>query len=336
MYREGDFIQLMLLFLDPEFENHSPEETAIEWAGQWDKELHDAFEEAKKLRNPLAMMRAADSIRDSAHEWNPEMFIVFGKKKLRSIQRQLRAYIDEWIDSGFQSDGSEIPSHRNFKPRFRDNGDGLATSRPRWDSPPEAYDPPPAAVSALAKLHRGKAVPFGMHYEIEIERETKPFVELRIGARGGIDYFLGRGWLGSSAELRAAQIFYWFYRSNWVLLLMRCNRCKAFSMPKTRPRRKYERGWHCDKCRNSAAAQAATDATRARLREQWFALAVDAYRDYRSETRRSTHDVSAFITERVNKSLPYSSRIKRNTITRNLKEIRAQVELKGEDRNAKG
>jgi hypothetical protein len=46
--------------------------------------------------------------------------------------------------------------------------------------------------------------------------------------------------------------------------------------------------------------------------------------------------VSAFLTERVNKNLPYSARIKRNTITRNLKEIQARAESKGEKRNAKG
>jgi hypothetical protein len=46
--------------------------------------------------------------------------------------------------------------------------------------------------------------------------------------------------------------------------------------------------------------------------------------------------VSAFITERVNKHLPYCDRIKRNTITRNLKAIQAKAELKGAKQNAKG
>jgi transposase-like protein len=314
----------MLLFLDPDFENHSPEETAIEWASRWEEEQHDALKEAKKSKDFQAMMLAVSAMRASVHEWNPEIFIVFGKRKLRSIQRQLRAYIDEWIDSGFHSDGSEFPSKRNFKPEFRNNGDGTDTSRPKWNSPPEAYAPAPAAISAIARLHRGKAVPFGAHYEIEIEKDAESPVAMSISSRGGVDYFLRREWLGSTDGLRAAQIFYWFFRSGFVFLLMRCNRCKALSMPKTKPRRKYERGWHCDKCRNSAAAQAATDAKRAQQRERWFALAVDAYREYRSKPRRSTHDVSAFLAERVNKSLPYSSRIKRNTITRNLTKIQAE------------
>lgn len=336
MHNEADFLLFMLRFLDPDFENHSPEETAIEWAGQWEEDQLDAFRKAEDSRDIQAMMSAAYSIRESVHEWNPEIFIVFGKEELRSIQRQLRVYIDEWIDSGFQPDGSECPRKRNFKPIFRNSGDGTAPGRPKWNFPPEAYNPPPAAVTALAKLHRGDAVPFGMHYEIQIEKGIEPAIAMSIAPRGGIDYYLRRAWLGSSAELRAAQIFYTFYRSNFVFLLMRCNRCKALSMPRIKPRKRYERGWHCDKCRNSAAAQAATDAKRNQFREQWFALAVDAYRGYRSKPRRSTHDVSAYLTEQVNKRLPYSTRIKRNTITRNLKEIQNRVELKGEDRNAKG
>lgn len=325
----------MLVFLDPAFENLAPKESTVEWTCQWEDEQLEAFREAEKRRNGPAMLRAARAIQASLNEWNPEIFLVFSKKELRSIQRQLRAYIDEWIDTGFVSDGSEFPDRREFKPRLRDRGDGTAISRPKWNEPPEDYAPPPAAVCAIAKLHHGKAVPSIGRYRIDVEDNAKSPVEMSISPGGGVNYFLrekGR----RNTELRAALIFYWFYRSNWVFWLRRCNRCKALSMPTTKPRKRYERGWHCDKCRNSAAAQAATDARRARLREQWLGLAVDAYREYRSSPRRSTNDVSAFIAERVNKRLPYNSRIKRNTITRNFKEIQIRAAKTGAKRNAKG
>ena len=336
MDKEAEFALFLLEFLDPDFEKNSPNETAIEWASRWEDEQHTAFRVAEEARDIRSMFRAAHSIRNSVYEWNPSMFIVFGKTRLRSIQRKLRTYIDEWIDSGFQSDGSECPRMRNFKPPYRGGSEEAATPRPKWDSPPEAYSPPPTAISALAKLHRGKAVPFGGHYEIDIEKGTKSTIQMRIDSRGGIDYFLRQESLGSNAELRAAQIFYWFYRSGWVFSLMRCNRCRSLSVPTTKPRKRYERGWHCDKCRNSAAALAATAAKREQFREQWLALAVDAYTEFVSRPRRAAHDLSAFITERVNRDLPFSDRIKRNTITRNLKQIQARAELKGAKRNAKG
>jgi transposase-like protein len=335
MHSQADFMAFMLWFLDPDFGIDSPEKAAIEWTSQWEEEQHNAYQEAKNRRDIPAMMRAAGSIRDSIYEWNPEIFIEFDKDKLRSIQQRLRAYIDEWIDTGFQSDGSECPGKRNFQPMFRGWSEGAAATRPEWNSPPEAFEPPPAAISALARLHRGKAIPFGRHFEIEIEKDTKQSVQIRIHPDGGIDYFLSKEWLGSDAELRAAQIFYWFYRSKCIFFLMRCAHCKRLDVPKTKPRRRYERGWHCDKCRNGAAALAATSAKRGQVREQWSALAVNAYREYTSKSRRATHDVSAYITERVNKHLPFADRIKRNTITRNLKAIQAKAELKGAKQNAK-
>lgn len=336
MNNQSDFMAFMLWFLDPEFGKDSPEETAIEWTAEWEEEQFDAYQKAKKSKDIPAMMRAAGAIRASAYEWNPEMFIEFDRDRLRSIQRKLRAYIDEWIDTGFQPDGSESPGKRNFKPMLRGGSEGEDATRAKWNSPPEAFEPPPTAISALAKLHRGKAVPFGRRYEIEVEKDTKDRVQIRIGSDGGIDYFLSKEWMGSDPELRAAQIFYWFYRSNCIFFLMRCAHCKVLDVPQTKPRRRYERGWHCDKCRNGAAAQAATAAKREQNRERWSALAVDAYREYMEKSRRATHDVSAFITERVNKHLPYCDRLKRNTITRNLKAIQAKAELKGAKQNAKG
>lgn len=107
--------------------------------------------------------------------------------------------------------------------------------------------------------------------------------------------------------------------------IMRCNRCRAIFSPDRKPRNRYERGWHCLKCRYTAAAQSATDARRDENRKKWMALAVTAYRDYISKPRRSTHNVSVFVADRVNEKLKPVNWITRNTITRNLKEIEVRA-----------
>lgn len=242
---------------------------------------------------------------------------------LPQIQPMVRRFIDEWIETGFRPDGSEMPYERAFIPRGRPQGEALA------DYVRNARFEAPSAIHALADLHGAEIGPNTGYYSLDTmmkERRTAlPDFRVVIGPKGGTSY-RPDPYVDPAPQNLATVIFLEFYGSEWLFRLMRCNRCKAIVLPDRKPRNRYERGWHCDKCRNSAAAQAATDARRARLKEQWFALAVDAYREYISKPRRSTLDVKAFITERVNKNLPYSSRIKRHTITRNLAKIQAEAE----------
>jgi transposase-like protein len=219
------------------------------------------------------------------------------------IHLRVRAYIDEWIDTGFFSDGSEAPDSRGFRAGISSRSIGSK------------------APSARAVLR-------------DLEERIRP--KLHFGTRGGITYH-PIGFPSPTPDNFAGEIFLEFYCSEWLFRIVRCNRCRVISVPDRKPRKRYERGWHCSKCRNSAAAQAATDAKRAEFREKWFALAVAAYREYMSRPRRPTLHVSAFLMERVNEGLsPTGKIIKLNTITRNLKEIQAQSTVKGTRNNAKG
>lgn len=280
---------------------------------------------------------------------------------LPQIQPMVRRFVEEWIETGFRPDGSEMPYQRAFIPKGRPQGEALA------DYMRNARSEAPKAIHAIAELHGAEIRPNTGYYSldtIDMEKETRaeradrmqnasleaqskfqmlldlrspktvlPDFRVVIGPQGGFT-FRPDPFVEPTSQNLAAVIFSEFYCSELRFRLMRCNRCKAMVLPDRKPRTRYERGWHCDKCRNSAAAQSATDASRARFREQWFALAVDAYREYVSKPRRSTHDESAFLAERVNRNLPYSSRIKRHTITRNLTKIQAAAERR--KRNAKG
>jgi hypothetical protein len=266
---------------------------------------------------------------DQNSDWQAAMFYSWTAIDPMEIQPLLRLYIDEWIDSGILPDGSEMPYERGFAPRARRQTEDF------WDYAKTVPKEAPCAVRALADLHRASVNFFDGEYVLSAGAEARP-TSAGLGRKGGITYFEGPTVFPPSGSGFAAQLFLEFFRSEWLYRIMRCSRCKALAVPDRKPRKRYERGWHCDKCRNSAAAQAATDARRARIREKWFSLAADAYREYVSKPRRSSHDVSAFLTEHVNKGLPYSSRIKRNWITRNLKEIIARAESKEERQNAKG
>jgi hypothetical protein len=262
---------------------------------------------------------------DDSSQWQMAMFARWTSLEPLEIHPLVRAYIDEWIDTGFRPDGSEMPYERAFAPRMRRQGEDIRNYC--RDTASEA----PSAVRALAYVYHAELLPQDGDYSIHTREQPMSAI---IGSKGGIVYYTDPIFIPVTPESLAAEIFLEFYRSEWLYRIMRCNRCKGIFLPNRKPRKQYERGWHCDKCRNSAAAQAATDARRTRDREQWFALAVGAYREYMSKPRRSTPDVSVFLTERVNKGLPYSSRIKRNTITHNLGKIQAAAE--GRTENAEG
>jgi hypothetical protein len=208
------------------------------------------------------------------------------------IHLKVRAYIDEWIDTGFLSDGSEVPDSRGIRPASN----------------------APSARAALALM----------------ENRIRP--KMRFDLRGGIT-FDPIGFPSPTLENFAGEIFVELYCSEWLFRIMRCNRCKAIFLPDREPRKRYERGWHCSKCRNSAAAQAATDAKRAEFRRRWFALAVNAYTEYHGSARRTTNGLTQFVTSRVNEGLPLGGKVKRNRITRNLAEIQIEAERR---QNGKG
>jgi hypothetical protein len=237
------------------------------------------------------------------------------------IPHILRSYIDEWIDTGFRPDGSEMPYSRNFIPRQRKDGESIP------DYHKNAHINAPNAIQALARLHQaelivamdpGKAVYI---YQIQDAR-----LVARLHPEGGIEYIPEPTLANPDAGKCAAQIFLEFFSTEWRYRLMRCRQCRSLCAPKNKPRNGYPRGWYCNNCRNSAAAQAATEKTRDLLWERWFMRAVNAYREFEDQPGRTGRDRIQFITDRVNAGLPALHRIKRNTITLNLEKIQATAE----------
>jgi hypothetical protein len=76
---------------------------------------------------------------------------------LAVVQRLLRSFTSEWIDSGFADDGSEHPLRRNFLPesRMTMQADGAADgAKPREQSAFRI----PHAVQAMAKCVNGRVL----------------------------------------------------------------------------------------------------------------------------------------------------------------------------------
>ena len=167
--------------------------------------------------------------------------------------------------------------------------------------------------------------PFILHPALHPNPSPRGLLAMIVNPKGGFSFSPGLVNGSFSNEELAAWAFLRFWQSPWLFTLMRCASCGIFAIP-AKVRKSYKRGWLCAHCRNSVAARAATQKTRKDFHERWFRLAVNAYRDFENHTRRANNDKVQFITKRVNDGLPALYKIKRNTITRNLAEIQAEVE----------
>ena len=199
--------------------------------------------------------------------------VQLSRENIPEVQRYLRAFIGEWIDTGFQEDGSERPHERNFTPN--------------WIG--EAYHFP-HALHAVARIFSGDLrVRGNIHRQSELVIMSKP------GAAGNINLVLksvgGTGFqpalpsYNSEPELIAAGFFLSFYDSPYLFSLMRCARCKAFSLLKT-PIVSYKCGWHCAECKRPAGTSDSTKKSRAAKRALWFDRAVAACREWESSKRK--------------------------------------------------
>jgi hypothetical protein len=246
--------------------------------------------------------------------------IPLDKKGAAEIQELLRRLIEEWIDSGFQANGSEEPSKRNFSPK---------PCRETWADDGEAnLFPPPKAVTEMARLLGGTLLtrvsrdePMVFQAGVNLQAGVDRRFSVTIGAKGGLD-FSPTMTRHDDPGLIAAGLFLEFYRSEWLFLLMRCRNCGLFSVPDRKPRERYVRGWHCPKCSKAIPAVLSVQKSRAALRERWFTLAVQALQKWNAKPRRAGNTGRAvWIAEEVNKGLRRVDRISKNTITRNLSEI---------------
>lgn len=273
------------------------------------------------------------------HGWVGQILITPEDGGVLAVQKFLRSFLEEWINTGFHADGSEWPDERNFAPKIPPpemNWEG-------WSEKGGLPDriQPPHALEAMAKFCNGTLqVNCGSGtYDIVSHREaeTDSSVTVFIGPKGGILYEpTSSETHRHDPEMVAAGMFLMLYRSGseWLFRLMQCRQCGSFDVVK-KPRKSYIDGWYCSKkCRNVKAMKT-TEKNRQALRDRWFNLAVDALAQWNAMTPKPRADRTAWITEQVNNG-PKPSRdgvIKRHTITHNLNEIEAEVERRN---HAKG
>ncbi len=280
------------------------------------------------------------------------VLISLDKEGAAAVQREFRQYLEEWIQTGFQPDGSEWPEKRNF-------------------APPQSAEsfsgkPFPRALESLARFWNGALLvktdkSAGWSYLIvpsqqaNADSDPPAGLSVEIGPQGGFGYQPSiskrRAYPASEIEqanppelkgLRiadrskyvpepvnpepvAAGLFESFYRSEWLFRLMQCHHCRSFAVP-NKPRKSYVRGWHCRKCSSKVTATKATERSRKQQRDKWLNLAVDACARWDAMSRKPRGiDRIPWITEQVNGKLALVNRIKRQTITRNLSEIEMKV-----------
>ncbi len=241
----------------------------------------------------------------SAGESNPRAVRSFLNADL--ARDKLREYVGAWIDSGFQDDGSEEPECRTYK---------------TWGC--QAIFETLASVLSCSHAIPAEGV-FALNASRQAPTPYTGYLSAWFNPGGGVELVpeILPGTL--SEEQLAAWGFYLFWKAALLFTLMRCARCGVFAIPGRKPRRRYLRGWHCERCRNTAHALAATKDAREKRKCTWLKLAVDAYLDFYQHPRRSKRDRTLFIVEKVNASMPIYQRIKRHTITHNMSEIEAEV-----------
>ena len=239
----------------------------------------------------------------------------------QSIEAQnlFRQYMREWIESGFQEDGSEEREKRTYV---------------TWGGQAIFESLKGLLNSSLVIMgpEREKLI-FGLQANNQRQSPLRGSLRFMFDRRGGLraDPVVFRGNL--KPEELAAMAFLYFWNSDQLFTIMRCVHCGVYEISR-KARKSYKRGWYCALHRNSASAMSSTAEIRKSHRAKWFSLAVAAYREYETKPRRAKNDRVLFIRDQVNDHLPTLDKIKRNTITRNLAKI--QVAAEGRNHNAKG
>jgi hypothetical protein len=269
---------------------------------------------------------------------------------LAVVQRLLRSFTSEWIDSGFAEDGSEHPLRRNFSPESRMTMPAHGAADGAKPLEQSAFRIP-YAVQAMAKCVNGRVLVGALRgaeskYFISHENTGggygKPphmFIEPGGGLsyRRAIELEQSRDCTEGTSEGRenknhaeyldvlAGSLFMEFYQSEWRFRLMRCQRCGVFVIPNRKPRKRYEYGWHCEKCRSAGTATAFMLRATKQHRERWLSLAAEASLRWRPEKGER----SVWIAKEVNKKLGNDYRITRNSITRSAALIARMAEELG-------
>lgn len=208
----------------------------------------------------------------------------YQQAKLR-FRDQLRALVDEWLDAGRNSDGSEEPSGRN--------------------------------VSRVNRLR------LELHLGQYMDAELGPSLEIRPGFKmiepfRGVEQEVGRpNSPGYQAQTDAIQSFLRFMQSEERFRFAKCRYCGRYFVGGRRLHPFYKRGVNCPTCRNKVSAIASTTKSKQKFLKGWIEIAAGAWNRWGPKDG----DRIVFVTSAVNKRLGAKT-IARNSVTRHLGEIK--------------
>lgn len=249
---------------------------------------------------------------NSSGAWSRPVMFHPAQANIRAVQQRVRQFIDEWVDSGFHSDGSEWVYERNFDPRSSSVESEIEDVEPR-DSPF------PAAMKALARYFQGALYlredreGDSTYLVAGVANTRESGVAISIGFRGGIDFQPSES-IRADVDVRAAGIFLGFYCSEWIYRLMRCATCGLLAAPARKPKKApFASGWRCKSCARKAPALISTAKTRKAERDRWMAAVSDAIITYETKSRKPIGDRIIWILGQVQDRV---RGMKRNRISR--------------------
>jgi hypothetical protein len=246
---------------------------------------------AKKQRKELATQAENKGKREPGAEI-PE--IPSYEEAERIMTDQFGAYIDEWLRSGRNSDGSEEPGNRD-----------LFGTQAYW------------AVNQYLYRHHHESVPAIPGHSGEAYR-----VEMSLAPK--ISPVLGHTDPEHEAREGAIRLLIHFLNSKDKWQLGECYLCHRYFFPEQRPLRpRYARGAYCGECR-AAASKDKTYGNRKEWTRKVFGLAVEAW----PKCKLRTHpEQCRWVAMRVNeKLLPGDKRITMKWVTTNSERIAEKAE----------
>lgn len=199
------------------------------------------------------------------------------KRAQRQLRNALRAYVDEWLDSGLHSDGREEPLHRS-----------LTAPRKGWrDSAFYLELCPPAA-----QLDESGNIDF--YFQFHDYNRVSDRGPKRFGDREP----------KIQAEHDAVQRFLQFLQSEWKYKLAKCRRCGKYFAGTRTLHKMYKRGIHCRACASKVTAIESKKASNERWRVRWMQVAATIWPHWKAKDG----DRAAFVAKKVNKALGPSER----------------------------
>jgi hypothetical protein len=275
------------------------------------------------------------------------------------VSSLLRSYTDEWLGTGFDSEGKESPFARRLTKTkvawvavWGEEGRALRAPGIDWDNGIEhspfslarkltiksTGEPLKPAVSpfAPARIQPPPATPLPdtnewVLYKLKERRGAKRRDDIPVTSTHPNmpeDVVV-------AANLRAAILFHAFMKAPWRYRLGKCRRCQAYFVLKVNPSKSpYARGMHCSECKNVASADASGKTKRAEREQKLLSLAAGVWSSWRPTPQFGERN--DWVAKQVSDLLGERKAIQRNWVTRHEKEIMAMQRKNRENTNSRG